>query len=737
MPLFLCLFLTILQLHAQVSFVIDKLPQNTPANAEIYLTSSFNSWKPDDAVYKLVQDEDGKYRITLPEKFTHFEYKFTRGSWATVEGRNNGHPRANRILNNEQGEPQTIIVQIQTWEDLGSEMMDSTQLAKITFVLDKIPANTPQNDEIFITHPMNDWLPNDSSMKLKLTPDGKYTITIREAMPIFEYKFTRGNWASVEGAEQGQTRANRLFRNPNGEDQTVHIEILSWEDLEDNTAKAVSPVTFVIEEIPENTPHDAVFFIAGNFNEWNPSDSAYRLYPTQNGKYAVTLVEDLDILEYKFTRGNWYSVEGNSSGQARQNRVFHNLTEGKKTVPVKIETWEDLEPGMTPYMYMLSLAAFQGILLALALGRLQNNNRKANRLLIVLILMISFSILAKLLAIDRDVFKAFPKLILVPDLIIFLYAPVFLIYIRELLTTPSQNRTARRFLFVPFLLHLMAYVPMLMQENQVFEEDIVNRVFLPMFIVVGATGLIYNTFYWIKCNRIIRGYQSVSEEEYSFDQNVRYLVMVMNIKAICIAIWWLNYIAAIIGYFINYDMVEINNFGIDLVWVVFAFLTYFLGYYAMSQPELFKLPEKIKNSEQDSDTAEEAKPQKKEPDEMVIRYKKELEKVMIQDKPYINPKLTLAELAEMTGTNTHTLSKVINDGFEMNFYNFVNLYRIEEFKKIAQKPDYKHYTLLALALEVGFNSKTAFNRAFKKLTGYTPKQFLEAEKEGATTSNAG
>ncbi len=96
-----------------------------------------------------------------------------------------------------------------------------------------------------------------------------------------------------------------------------------------------------------------------------------------------------------------------------------------------------------------------------------------------------------------------------------------------------------------------------------------------------------------------------------------------------------------------------------------------------------------------------------------------------KEKCYLNPELTLSELATKLDTNTSVLSAVINSGFGKNFNDFVNEYRVEAFKRKAAKPDSKHLTLLAIAFDCGFNSKATFNRAFKKVTDVSPKAFLE------------
>ncbi len=91
-----------------------------------------------------------------------------------------------------------------------------------------------------------------------------------------------------------------------------------------------------------------------------------------------------------------------------------------------------------------------------------------------------------------------------------------------------------------------------------------------------------------------------------------------------------------------------------------------------------------------------------------------------------NPKLSLNDLAAHLDSSSHQISKVINSGFEMNFNDFINHYRIAAVKEMLANQEHKQMTLLAIALECGFNSKTTFNRVFKKHVGITPKQYLKS-----------
>jgi len=105
------------------------------------------------------------------------------------------------------------------------------------------------------------------------------------------------------------------------------------------------------------------------------------------------------------------------------------------------------------------------------------------------------------------------------------------------------------------------------------------------------------------------------------------------------------------------------------------------------------------------------------------QYSTDLISHMKTEKPYLNPKLTIQELADQVNIPAHHISKLINDHFGQNFVEFVNRYRVEEGKSRLNNDKYSHFSLLGIAYESGFNSKSAFNRVFKNVTGTTPSQY--------------
>jgi len=101
----------------------------------------------------------------------------------------------------------------------------------------------------------------------------------------------------------------------------------------------------------------------------------------------------------------------------------------------------------------------------------------------------------------------------------------------------------------------------------------------------------------------------------------------------------------------------------------------------------------------------------------------ELLELMKTDKPFLNPKLTLFELAKSLDISTTYLSQIINHNLNQHFFDFVNGYRIRKAMEILKNPEKKELTILEILYEVGFNSKSSFNTEFKKYTNQTPTQF--------------
>lgn len=113
-------------------------------------------------------------------------------------------------------------------------------------------------------------------------------------------------------------------------------------------------------------------------------------------------------------------------------------------------------------------------------------------------------------------------------------------------------------------------------------------------------------------------------------------------------------------------------------------------------------------------------------DENLDTLKIQLIELMETEKPFLDSELSLIKLANKMNISSHLLSYIINNGFNENFYQFVNRYRIEEAKKLILNPKMEYLSLLGIGFEVGFNSKTVFNTTFKKITRQTPSEFKKS-----------
>lgn len=105
---------------------------------------------------------------------------------------------------------------------------------------------------------------------------------------------------------------------------------------------------------------------------------------------------------------------------------------------------------------------------------------------------------------------------------------------------------------------------------------------------------------------------------------------------------------------------------------------------------------------------------------------KSMNQYMEKYKPYLNPEFCMADFSESIGVSGHLISEVTNGLMKQNFFDYVNNYRVEEFKKLLSNPEKKDDKIMFLAYDAGFNSKTTFNTTFKKFTGQTPSEYRKS-----------
>jgi AraC-like DNA-binding protein len=591
-----------------------------------------------------------------------------------------------------------------------------------------------EKGDIYLSTNFNDWNAGEPEFEMAKIGPTSYSITLENSPQSFEYKFTQGTWATAEGTPAGLALPNRKYTKTGEIDTVIINNIIGWE-------KQIV-YTIIVKSIPENTPKDARIYIAGNFNNWDSGEETYRLKKSIDGSYGTKVYSDLENLEFKFTRGNWESVEARNSGKARPNRKLSRArVNDLDNLEFSVSGWEDLHGVFSFYSIfdlLLLFSVFQGILLLIAIPNLKSHNAEANKWLLLNIAISSFGIFFYLLSNFQDAVQGFPKILFFADFVIFLYSPIYYFYLRRLLFN-ARSLPSRWFLhFIPFLLQLVAYLPFLLQSDKGMLDRIMAQesILVIIFLFIGFLGLIWNAYYWNLFRKTIRNYSEQFQTNFSYDQNLNYLNTVHILQFICLVIWLAFFLVFSISRAMGFESVDLQENFIDLIWISFSVITYILGYFAIHQPETFKAtPQNISIFDDILESTVSQKiatlPVKTDAvfSENLKPIIEDLEKNIIENQPFLNPKLTLSELAMQIKTQPHILSKAINEHYGKNFFELINGYRIDEFKMLVEQEKFQNYTLLALAYEVGFNSKTAFNRSFKKSTNQTPKEYFESTKK--------
>lgn len=356
---------------------------------------------------------------------------------------------------------------------------------------------------------------------------------------------------------------------------------------------------------------------------------------------------------------------------------------------------------------VLIVGFVHGVILFLAIRKVRHKNPEANRLLLMLIALISVAFVGRMTY--NPVIIAFKRqLAMLPDFILFLFGPILYLYIKTLLTQVPVRIRHFRLYGIPALIHVVIILILFAIPTKQFITLVDSGRLYPLFHGILTLALIHNGYYWFKSMHLVWQYKMKSNETISFKPQVNFLLTLLTIAGICLVAWAISEAK---GLFAG----GVPDFGFyALVWLALSALILALGFFAISQPDILALPaaEKYQSS----------RLTKTEMEQLM----KKLNELMLKDRLFLEPKLTKASLAAKVGVNSSELSRIVNEGFGKNFFDFVNAYRVEEFISLVRSGDFNHLTLLAIAKEAGFNSKTTFHTAFKKETGTTPRNFFNS-----------
>ncbi|PUB33684.1 AraC-like DNA-binding protein [Elizabethkingia sp. YR214] len=296
-----------------------------------------------------------------------------------------------------------------------------------------------------------------------------------------------------------------------------------------------------------------------------------------------------------------------------------------------------------------------------------------------------------------------------------IFTPLFLFFSVVFFINPNYYFKKRDLicLVVPFI-----YLVLLLNAD---ENKLLNTITL---LIAVAHNLPYVAIIYYKIRKHQKRIETISSDTESINLQWLIKLSLLLFATIIITVCYELFNAFI------YKMHQ--NLVMDLL---FLFIVYSTFYHVLRQKEIYPVSKVQLEDLLSIETESEEKTEKKKliPDEDFEDLKEKLLTLIDSQKPYLEGDLNLLKLSELIGISTHQLSYLLNNGFGENFFQFINKYRIAHAKKLLISDTYHKMSVLGIAFESGFNSKTAFNTMFKKTMGITPSEFRKNQKEAGST----
>lgn len=366
------------------------------------------------------------------------------------------------------------------------------------------------------------------------------------------------------------------------------------------------------------------------------------------------------------------------------------------------------------------LGATQALLLALALVSVKRGNRTANVLLAAFSATASILITWSFLKSMGYVYR-FPHLLRLNHPFDFATMPLLYLYVRALTSRRPELKRKDLLHFIPFGLCVLYLLPFYFQSGE-YKLSLHNALPDVRWYYIRSSlaipqAIVYLALAGLLVIRYLREHKDKkSSVEATTLFQVKFLVisfMALWVVAFSRYLFDLRYPA-----YMRYTTLALP-FGATLIIYVLAYLG-------------LRKSEALRGADDDAPLPEPDAPPAKKYEKSTLTseraevYLTRLLDFMEREKPYKDGDLTLPKLAARLNVSPHHLSQIINERLKQNFFDFVNAYRVEEAKHQLLDVTKSHYTLLAIAEEVGFNSKSAFNAAFKKQTRTTPSDYRKA-----------
>ncbi len=362
------------------------------------------------------------------------------------------------------------------------------------------------------------------------------------------------------------------------------------------------------------------------------------------------------------------------------------------------------------YELFLMLIIGQCIFLIFAIQYIPKKHTGANRSIQCLLAIYSIFLLERAIGDQLAPYflRRYSNLINTSYLLI---GPFVYTYIRRLLFDKNGNYRLSYYHYLPALLYLGFCLVHMYNFHSITD---LKSYFNTLLFWNDTIFFVSITAYLFQSYRLLNYYKKKEVQELSFHQTI---VKYTEITLICLIVYMFFWLLGIVERFVVKLPIDIGMIW-DISCLIFCIQIYIVGFYNLKHPEVFKIRFPSKK--------EKIPKRKNGLDENEIRKIQNLVDVFFQErKGYRRSELSLSILAKEIHTTTNKLSWVLNNIYEKTFYELVNEYRIEEFAQRINEDAHKEFTLVSIAYEVGFNSKSTFYRAFKEVTKITPSDYIK------------